>query len=172
MATHAYSTPAPDDGAHHRSRRAVEAHIEWLIGLLDDLDDDPDLEDDGTAEEEPDAEPSIGWPESFGRRTICGYRPMYYETGEEEHTAPERDGRGYPFRIVADDTEDTHDAEEENEHGSDTGPSDNGIADPGGAAEQFFGFIGGNVEMTGDMPGGDVLGADEKHPGGANVGPF
>ncbi|HMO28596.1 hypothetical protein [Enterovirga sp.] len=165
MATYANSTPAPEDGAHHRTRRAVEAHIEWLIALLDDLDDDPDLEDDGTAEEEPDAEPSIGWPESFGRTPISCHRLMYYDTGEEEHTAPERAGRGYPYRIAPDDAEDTHDAEAMDEDGSETGPSDNGIADAGGAAEQFFGFVHGNVEMTRDMPGGDVIGADEGRGG-------
>lgn len=106
MATAVHSTVAPEDGAHHRTRRAVEAHIEWLIALLDALDDDPDLED-------------------------------------------------------------THDAEAVDEDGSDTGPSDNGIADLGGAAEQFFGFgfIRGNVEMTCNMPGGDVIGADEGRGG-------
>ena len=50
MATHAYSTPAPEDGAHHRVRRAIEEKIEALIVFLDYLDPDPDLESGADAE--------------------------------------------------------------------------------------------------------------------------
>ena len=41
-------------------RRSVEEAIEGLLAVLDQLDGDPDLEDDGSAE------PTLGWPQQFG----------------------------------------------------------------------------------------------------------
>mgnify|MGYP001605799050 CR=1 FL=1 len=41
-------------------RRSVEDAIEGLLAVLDQLDGDPDLEDDGNAE------PTLGWPQQFG----------------------------------------------------------------------------------------------------------
>lgn len=50
-------------------RSSIEAEIERLIGLLDTLDGDPDLEEAG------DLEPSLGWPalgpHQFGRVPEC-----------------------------------------------------------------------------------------------------
>ncbi len=77
MAIHAHSTPAPEDGAHHATRRALSAAIEAAIAVLDELDPDPDLEptlagcpspgslDEGEPDE--DGEPTLGWPEYVGR---------------------------------------------------------------------------------------------------------
>lgn len=54
MAAASDSTPAPA-WRDTRARRAVEAHIEELIALLDLIDGDPDLEaSEGT-------ETSLGW---------------------------------------------------------------------------------------------------------------
>ncbi len=38
MATHALSTPAPEDGARHVTRRALSAAIEAAIAVLDELE--------------------------------------------------------------------------------------------------------------------------------------
>lgn len=46
-------------------RSELERHIEELIALLDLLDDDADLEDEG------DLEPSLGWPEQFGLSALA-----------------------------------------------------------------------------------------------------
>ena len=45
-------------------RERIGGEIERLIALLDAADVDPDLEDNGDGEEEPDGEPSLGWPQS------------------------------------------------------------------------------------------------------------
>lgn len=45
-------------------RRSVEDAIEGLLAVLDQLDGDPDLEDDGSAE------PTLGWPQQFGSAQI------------------------------------------------------------------------------------------------------
>lgn len=52
------------------ARLSVENEIERLIGMLDTLDPDPDLEDNGDGEPDADGEPSLGWTEMearFGR---------------------------------------------------------------------------------------------------------
>jgi len=46
------------------ARRSIEDEIERLIGLLDGMDTDPDLEDAG------DAEPWLGWPSGGQRATM------------------------------------------------------------------------------------------------------
>lgn len=50
MAIASDSTFAPESGAHHCSRRFIEQHIEAMIALLDEVDDDPDLEPDSDHE--------------------------------------------------------------------------------------------------------------------------
>jgi hypothetical protein len=101
MAVASDSTFAPEGGAHHRTRRAVESYIEQLIGLLDEIDGDPDFEEDldttdgdtdhigsMTVDDEPeqDDEPSLGWPESFGRRRQLSYEGQFVQAlgGEAE----------------------------------------------------------------------------------------
>ena len=46
------------------ARPLIEDEIERLIGVLDLLEADPDLEENGDLEEEPDEEPSLGAHES------------------------------------------------------------------------------------------------------------
>lgn len=50
----------------HRDRIGIATTIERLIDMLDALDDDPDMEDDG------DAETWLGWPEHFAGRGAHG----------------------------------------------------------------------------------------------------
>ncbi|GLK74662.1 hypothetical protein KHC23_23035 [Ancylobacter dichloromethanicus] len=56
-----------------RLRARAERTIEALIGLLDELDGDPDEEDGGDEEPDSEGEPSLGWedgrPERFGGGT-------------------------------------------------------------------------------------------------------
>ena len=45
-------------------RRTIEAEIERLIALLDGIDGEPDLEENG------DCEPSLGWPNAHDTRSL------------------------------------------------------------------------------------------------------
>ncbi|UJX47179.1 hypothetical protein [Xanthobacter sp. YC-JY1] len=106
-----------------RFRARVVAAIETLVDLLDELDLDPDLEPDN------DDEPSLGWREARGGNGLCptftdeaelgswieGARQQHIgrftaHTEDEEHTAPERYGKGFV----------------------DAGPDDDEDSDPGG----------------------------------------
>lgn len=59
-------------------REAVEAHIEALIALLDDLDGNLDLEPDN------DDEPILGWPEGVVARTGTGLDDREPDGDEDE----------------------------------------------------------------------------------------
>lgn len=106
-----------------RFRARVVAAIETLVDLLDELDHDPDLEPDN------DDEPSLGWREARGGEGLCptftdeaelgswieGARQQHIgrftpHTEDDEHTAPERCGKGF----------------------IDFGPDDDEDSDPGG----------------------------------------
>lgn len=106
-----------------RFRARVVAAIETLVDLLDELDHDPDLEPDN------DDEPSLGWREACGGGGLCPTSTDETELGpwtedvrqqhisrftahteDEEHTAPERCGKGF----------------------IDAGPDDDEDSDPGG----------------------------------------
>jgi hypothetical protein len=59
--------------AYLPNRQVIEDQIEQLIAMLDDIDEDPDLEDDDLdleeadpMEDDGDREPMLGWSESFG----------------------------------------------------------------------------------------------------------
>jgi hypothetical protein len=53
-------------------RDLLERAVERLLLLLDQFDSDPDLEDNGDAEAEPDNEPPLGWAESEARLSSYG----------------------------------------------------------------------------------------------------
>jgi hypothetical protein len=77
-------------------RRSVEDAIEGLLAVLDQLDGDPDLEDDGSAE------PTLGWP---NQRIPTEFTAEFTADGElEESDPPEED----------DPDEDNGDDEDEN----------------------------------------------------------
>lgn len=65
------TTPsAPSRGALqsiNQLRKDAADRIERLIGFLDATDADPDREDNGDGEAEPDEEPSLGWTEQEAR---------------------------------------------------------------------------------------------------------
>ena len=73
------------------SRALLEQAVERLIALIDQLDTDPDLEDNGDAEEDPDREPSLGsldrvtqgrW--SAGGSGIGGDHDLELDTADDE----------------------------------------------------------------------------------------
>ena len=77
-------------------RRTIEAEIERLISLLDGIDGEPDLEENG------DLEPSLGWPEGGPSRLRSGLSVDDLEI-EDEHdedggdTEPNGDERDSNF---------------------------------------------------------------------------
>lgn len=77
-------------------RRTIEAEIERLIAMLDGIDGEPDLEDNG------DLEPSLGWPEGGPSRLRTGFAVDDLEI-EDEHdedggdTEPNGDERDTNF---------------------------------------------------------------------------
>ena len=84
------------------ARKLVEEAIELLLLACDEMDGDPDLEDDGTAEPSEDAEPSLGWSDMEARYGV----PFQGRGGpdlEDEHDGREPDA----------DEEDGADAEQE-----------------------------------------------------------
>lgn len=114
-------------------RERIEAAIESMVALLDQLDEDPDLEPDN------DDEPSLGWedgsPTRFSGGTTPGTADCEFDIGDDfegeqddcESTAPEHFGKGF-VRCCADDFEDGHDAEWDQ--------AEDGIGDSDGLDEQ------------------------------------
>lgn len=179
---HAHALPiAVSDGDGYRlamltSRASIEAYVDALIARLDDLDGDTDLEPEESdqdagdqGEPDEDGEPSLGFAEGAQHASGGGHDEEEPDLGwcnnvgqlrlgeghhDGDETALERHGAGF-VRSGGDDSEDSHDAEAVNEDGSDTGSSDNGIGDLGGASEVFYG-----VDSDGEVSGGDTLGAD------------
>ncbi|MFK8250669.1 hypothetical protein [Ancylobacter terrae] len=112
-------------------RRRMEAAIESMLELLDQLEGDPDLEPDSD-------EHDASWPEAAPGRAewMAG---AYYEDAEEDDP-PEMDD----FREDDDPAEDNDDGEEDRsdwEPDVDAEPlDDSGIGDAGGLAEQCGGW--------------------------------
>lgn len=75
-------------------RQEIEQQIEALINLLDILDGDPDLEDDGAAE------PALAWPErgpDVLRHTCDRDRELEEASGFADYAAMTLDLRGEPW---------------------------------------------------------------------------
>ena len=81
-------TPLPENPieALRILRREAAAEVERLIAFLDALGGDPDLEDGGDDEEEPD-EPSLGWTTTFNQTS----RNRLGGTGDEEQDDADRE---------------------------------------------------------------------------------
>ena len=77
-----------------QSREAVESRIEELIALLDELDDDPDLEDGGDAEPDEDGEATLGWLNTGSQLHLHAD----YQDGEAEPDADGEPSLGSPER--------------------------------------------------------------------------
>jgi hypothetical protein len=84
-------TPTDKSPTAVPARTDIENLIEALISILDDIEPDPDLEDNGDAEEEPDREPSLGsldrvtqgrW--SAGGSGIGGDHDLELDTADDE----------------------------------------------------------------------------------------
>lgn len=85
------------------------------VAMDDEAEDDDPGGFGGYGSATEDDEPSLGWPESFGRGpqlSSLGLRIQSLVDGEPEWTAPERAGKGF-VRCGPDDAEDEPDAEDE-----------------------------------------------------------
>lgn len=114
-------------------RRRMEAAIDSMLALLDELDGDPNLEPDN------DDEASLGWEDGCPTRFNGGSTPGTadcecdigddFEGGDEdrEYTSLERHGNGFVYS-GPDDLENGHDAEWD--------MAEAGIADRDGLIEQ------------------------------------
>ena len=116
---------------------AIGDALDVVIAHLDALDAPAeDLEDDGTAEEEPDdedggdAELSLGWCRWLFTQSRLGD-----PSDDLELTALERNGHGF-IRTGADDAEQDDPAEDDDG----AGDEDSGIGDEDGLAEQLAGW--------------------------------
>jgi hypothetical protein len=73
-----------------RLRREAAAEIERLLAFLDASEPDPDLEEDHTAEEEPDGEPSLGWTDKqaakgdYGGHWLAGQDLEFDDSDDED----------------------------------------------------------------------------------------
>jgi hypothetical protein len=75
--------------------------IEAMVLLLDEIDGDAELEDDGTAEECGDAEPSFGARHGLDQTKTWNSTGAEIEDGEHEHDGREPDADFEPSDLYA-----------------------------------------------------------------------
>ena len=92
------------------ARPLIEEEIERLIGVLDLLEADPDLEENGDLEGEPDDEPELGWTAAQARTGSYAWNDVF---GLEPSLGSTNDvNQAHWSRGRLDDSEQQHDGQE------------------------------------------------------------